>query len=104
MSHVSALEQANRTAKEAGFAILGRAIADAMLRNGYVPPAMLADAYNRRRQEQQSVDRMTQFAALVRQIGDAIYAGKEVDELVQKLVALRQFEANGAAPKSNKEP
>jgi len=81
----------NKIANETGFATLGRAIAGNM-RTGQSIDKLVEDARIRRRQEQDSADRMTQFAGLARQVGDASRAGKDIAPLLDKLVQLRTRE------------
>ncbi len=45
-----------------------------------------------RRQEQDSADKQTQFAAIARQIGDAIRVGRETDALLDAICKLRRQE------------
>lgn len=96
MSHVSKVAEASRTATETGLSGIGRSIADRAVRKiGYGD--LVQEAAIRRMMEQQGGSRSAQFAALVRQIGDAANANKPTAALVDKLVELRQGELNGTA-------
>jgi hypothetical protein len=91
MAHQSYAEEQTKIAKEVAFATLGRAIADGTSKGADVK-LLLQDAAVRRQQEQNQGDRTTKFAALVRQVGDAINSGKPIDELLDQLVELRHAE------------
>jgi hypothetical protein len=98
MPHMSKLEDELKIANETKFASLGRAIADATrARTGRgVPTALLEEARLLRWLEQSQVDNQTQFAALVRQLGDAVASGREFDQLIIALVELRSRELGPA--------
>jgi hypothetical protein len=87
------IEESTKLAKETRWASIGRAIADGSSREKWMQEAAVL-----RRQEQDSADRETQFAALARQIGDALRVGRDTAELVGKLVALRTLECTGQRP------
>jgi hypothetical protein len=91
MSHVSAAEEQTRTAHEAGFATIGRAIADRAARGDEIN-GLVEEAARRRKYEQESADRLTQFAGLARQIGDAANSGNDLQQTIQRLVELRRRE------------
>jgi cyanophycinase-like exopeptidase len=91
MPHVSYAETQSRTAKEAGLATLGRNIADTAARGDDLGH-LIIDAANRRASEQSNVDRATQFAALVRQIGDAHRQHRDLAPLIHDIRILRQQE------------
>lgn len=93
MAHQSYAEEQTKIAKEAAFATLGRAIADAA--NGIDAgnlKLLVEDATVRRQAEQLSGTRTTKFAALTRQIGDATHSGQPIDALIDQLVELRSAE------------
>jgi len=91
MTRQSYAEEQTKIAKEAAFAALGRAIADAAHSKSELK-ILLQDAAVRREQEQNGGTRSNEFAALVRQIGDAINNQKPIGELIEKLVDLRRAE------------
>jgi hypothetical protein len=91
MSHVNKLQEASRTAKESGFATLGRALADASAAGNSIDHLVL-DAVNRRTSELEVTDRAAIFASLTRQIGDAARAGNPIEVLMMKLRELRRAE------------
>jgi hypothetical protein len=91
MTRQSYAEEQTKIAKEAAFAALGRAIADAANSKSELK-ILLQDAAVRREQEQNGGTRSNEFAALVRQIGDAINNQKPIGELIEKLVDLRRAE------------
>jgi hypothetical protein len=97
MAHQSYAEEQTKIAKEAAFATLGRAIADAISGNGNLDKVLI-EAASRRKQEQDGTARSTsghramQFAALTRQVGDALNVGNPVEELLKQLVDLRSAE------------
>jgi hypothetical protein len=94
MSHENIADTEAKSAREAGFATLGRAIADAARSGGYAAGA-IKDAANRRRAEHNAGDRATRFAALARQLGDAYEQGRDEQPLIDQLVALRNHEISG---------
>jgi hypothetical protein len=81
------LEESTKQSKEARWATIGRAIADGSNRDRWMQEAAIL-----RRQEQDSADRETQFAALARQVGDAIRVGRDCSPLLDALCKLRQKE------------
>ena len=92
------LEESTKLSREARWATIGRAIADGKEREHWMLEASLL-----RRQEQQSADHQTQFSALARQIGDAVWSGRDTEELEAELVALRRGEVGPAAEHLRKE-
>lgn len=87
-------EEATKIAREAKWATLGRAIADAATA-GQNHEAMRSAAAQMRAAEYALASKQTQFAALARQIGDAHSQGKDTAHLVAQLVALRNRELGG---------
>lgn len=81
------LEEAMRQSDETRWAVIGRAIADGQDRAKWMQEAAIL-----RRQEQDSADKQTQFAAIARQIGDAIRVGRETDALLDAICKLRRQE------------
>jgi phospholipid N-methyltransferase len=79
-----------RMSSEVGWANMGRTIADSGASVGVV-----AEAIRWRQREYQMADRSTQFAALMRQIADAAYAGRDYTQLVARLRELRKVELDG---------
>ncbi len=90
MPHASKQEEELRSSNEAGWATLGREMAD----HGLLP-YLLRDAAARRNAEQTSADRATMFAALARQIADAYLVQRPLGPLITELQALRKREATG---------
>jgi len=88
---MASIEEQHHIAKEAAFTTLGRAIADFTIR-GDSAAAAIEEACVRRRQEQDSADRDTQFSSLARQVGDAQRSGRDIAPLLAKLVKLRRAE------------
>lgn len=84
-------EEATKIAKEARWATLGRALADAA-RTGKAHAPLVEQAITLRAIEQAQADKQTQFAALARQIGDAAKAGRSTADLLHAPVMLRQNE------------
>jgi hypothetical protein len=85
----------NKLSAETGFAVIGRAIADAVLQ-GNSPIYLMGEAAKRRKHELDTIERETQFAALARQIGDALYAGRDTGQLLTRIADLRQRELGPA--------
>ncbi len=96
-------EEATKIARETRFAVLGRAIADA-LRAGDPAQALIDEATLRRRQEQDSAAKEQRFAALARQIGDANRNGKDLGPLLARAAALRAAELGPAVTDESKAP
>lgn len=97
MPHQSQAVEAMKTAKEARLATLGRAIADAAARGDRLD-GLVREAALRRAQEQQRSNRQIEFAALVRQIGDAYAASRDYTSLIDRLVDLRRAELGCTRP------
>jgi hypothetical protein len=95
MSNESKLEEASKIAREAKFAALGRAIADAAMAGAEVS-RLTDEAERMRRHELEMIDKQTQFAALVRQVGDAHSKHRELADLLYKLIDLRRKELGPA--------
>jgi hypothetical protein len=91
LAHQSYAEEQTKISKEAAFAALGRAIADRS-RQGANLDVLMQDAAVRRQMEQEGGARGAQFAALVRQIGDAVNAGKPTEAYIDQLMELRRAE------------
>jgi hypothetical protein len=85
------LEESTKLSKDARFATLGRAIADASISGQSIREAV-AEAQLLRWQEQDSASRETRMSALVRQIGDASRSGKAIAPLIAQLIDLRRTE------------
>jgi len=85
------LEEAFKQSTEAGWSNLGTAIADALARGSDITN-LVDEACVMRRLEQDRADRQTQFAALVRQIGDAKRTGREIKPYLERLCQLRREE------------
>lgn len=88
-------EEATKIAREAKWATLGRAIADAA-RAGQSHARLDQNAATMRAVEQAQADKQTQFAALARQIGDALVQDRDTGPLVRKLMDLRARELGPA--------
>jgi hypothetical protein len=81
------IEESTKLGKEVRWAVIGRAIADGVELQRWVSEAAIL-----RRQEQDSACRETQFAALARQVGDAVRSGADLAPLLDSLRALRKHE------------
>ena len=95
MPHTSKLEEASKIVREAKFATLGRAIADAPENSDQLAWA-INEATLRRSQEQANSDKLIEFAALARQIGDAHRQHKDLALLIQQIRELRRQELGPA--------
>jgi cell division inhibitor SulA len=89
--HQSYAEEQTKISREAKFATLGRAIADAVLDGGSAA-VLIREAALRRQQEYERGDRAARFAALARQVGDAFAQERDLKPLVGELVDLRRRE------------
>ncbi len=90
-------EESTKIAKETRFAVLGRAIADNATA-GESNARLILEAQILRRKEQDGWTRMTSFAALTRQLGDAARSGKDLSPILVALVALRASELGTKQP------
>ena len=90
-------EEATKIPREARWAVLGRAIADAV-HSGQPTTALVVTAAMLRRQEQENWSRTITFAAITRQIGDAARTGKEYDHYIAQLASLRWKELGTPDP------
>lgn len=97
MAQQSYAEEQTKIAREAKFATLGRAIADTIAAGGSAQ-VLIQEAALRRQQEQESADKLTQFAALTRQIGDAYRQQRSLEPLIHAVIELRKRELGPPRP------
>src|ERR1035437_3710996 len=91
MTHLSSIAEQMKISSEAWWATIGRAIAD-NARNGHSVQSLVDAAESRRALEYQNVEKLTQFAALTRQIGAAAATGGETQPIIERLMQLRRQE------------
>ena len=92
MAHQSYAEEQTKIAKESAFVSLGRAIADGARNKGNIDKLLREAAIRRAHEQTYRNNNSAKFAALVRQVGDAINVGESIDALIAQLVDLRSAE------------
>ena len=94
-------EEATKVAKNTRFAILTRQAADTAIGGGN-PAPIIAQLNRVRLAELQSSERLTAFAAIGRQLGDAHRAGRDYCDLLAAAISLRRIEL-GTTPKASQQ-